>query len=340
MTSKNKSLDADVTSKSEEIAMLQSKISALDIEIQNLQSYIDQCKQELTAERGPRLEALRQLEQDLRAKEDELSQQVIAIKNASTEASQAEARYMAAQLLNESLSVERDELTQWKHDAEEKLQNQASQIEDLTSQASSLRNRCNEHEGFIKEQQAHIEDLEQRLKSASFAVVRFEEDFIATSKEVSLLKDKVKSKHAELQALNDEVTELRLWKEEARANIRSKSKDIKALTSEKEELELKIQELSSREQSLLSQICTANEEKMALAKSSLDMAGAYEEKMKCLKVAAERAVVLELNLKQQRCRHEQTQHAVKTLEQALLVSWKCRRFLISFIHISHTGSDV
>ncbi|KAL7520732.1 hypothetical protein ACHAWX_005442 [Stephanocyclus meneghinianus] len=329
MTSKNQSLEADVTSKSEEISMLQSKISSLDVEVQNLQSYIDHYKQELTAERGPRLEALRQLEQDLRAKEEEVSQQLIAIKNASTEASQAEARYMAAQLLNESLSVERDELTQWKHDAKEKLLNQASRIEDLTSQASSLRSLCDEHEGSIEEQKAHIADLEQRLKSASFAVVRFEEDFIATSKEVSSLKDKVRAKHVELEALNDEVTELRLWKEEARAIIRSKSKDMKALISEKEDLELKIQELSSREQSLLSQICTANEEKMALAKSSLDMAGAYEEKMKSLQVAAERAVVLEMDLKQQRCRHEQAQLAVKTLEHALLAVEKERQKLLN-----------
>ncbi|KAL3786445.1 hypothetical protein HJC23_011026 [Cyclotella cryptica] len=328
ITSKNKSLEADVASKSEEILKLKSQVSDLDTEIQKLQSDIHKCKEELTAERGQRLDALRQLRQEVHAKEVEISEKIIEIKNASTEASQAEARYMAAKLLNETLSVERDELTHWKHGAEEKLKQQASHIEDLTSQASSLRNRCDEHEGFIKEQKEYIEDLEHRLKSTTFVVSRFEEDFIATSKEISSLKDEVKSKQAELDALNDKVTELRVWKEEASAKIQSKDKDMKILTSAKNDLESKIRELSSREKSLLSQLSTVNDEKMALAKSSLDMAEAYEEKMKSLKIAAERAGMLEMDLKHQRCKHEQAQHAVKTLEKALLAVEKERKKLL------------
>jgi chromosome segregation ATPase len=88
MTSKNQSLEHEVISKSEEITSLKAEISRLKTNIQDLQEYV-------VAERGPRLDALRQLEVELREKEEQISKQLIETKNASDEVVQAEAKVVS-----------------------------------------------------------------------------------------------------------------------------------------------------------------------------------------------------------------------------------------------------
>jgi chromosome segregation ATPase len=200
---------------------------------------------------------------------------------------------------------ERDELKQSKHEADEKLETLTVQVQSLTSQTSSLQAQCKTQVASIKEKEACIKSLEDRVKSKAFAIARYEEEMIATSKEISYLK----SKCQELEALSSNA----------------KSDVLSELLSDKADLESKLQSLRLQEQSLALELSTINEEKIALAKSSLDMAEAYEEKIKSLQADAKRADELTVELEQQRCMYEQAQLAVKSLQQALVVSSECPR---------------
>lgn len=203
--------------------------------------------------------------------------------------------------MNESVMSERDDLRQWKHDAEGKIQALTTHIEDLTSQTKSLQTRCQKQEAFIQVKDSLTEELNHKVKSKKFALARYEEDMIMASKEISVLKAKCQ----ELETLS--------------SNIKSNEKqtEYEILLSEKAELESKIQALTDQEKSLMSQLSTLNAEKIALAKSSLDMAEAYEEKIKNLQEDVGRTNA-ELELRQNK--YEQAQAAVKSLNQALLVS--------------------
>lgn len=305
LTGQNQCLEQDVASKTEEISRLIAEISSLKNKHDDLQAFI-------AAERGPRLDALRQLESDLREKEEQISQQLIESKNASNEMIQTEAKFVSLQLLNEAITTERDDLVCWKQHAEEKLQVLTTQVEDLTSRSTLLQSRCNSHESSIKEKEALIIDMERCMKSKTFAIARYEEQMIETSKEIASLR----SKCQELEALtNNSAQNGRV------SGPETNSENIEILVSEKADLESKVQLLVQQERSLSAQISTINEEKIALAKSSLDMAEAYEEKIKSLQVDVDRSNAAVSELEKQRCKYEEAQQAVKSLEKALLVRY-------------------
>jgi chromosome segregation ATPase len=289
---------------------LTGEISSLKHNILDLQDFI-------AAERGPRLDALRQLETDLRDKEHEMARQLAESKNASNDAIQAEAK-----LLNEAITSERDDLFQWKQEAEHRLKELRLKVEELTSQLTALQCRCNEQENTIKEKADLVKDLEHSVKSKKFALSRYEEDMIAASKEIVVLK----SKCEDLDALSntpcdsDRVSKLEEWKREAEITLESNRKHIELLLSEKENLQSKMKEFVLQEQSLASQLSSIHDEKIALAKSSLEMAEAYEEKIQSLQDDASRLNELAKELEKQKCKYEDAQMAIKSLEMALVVS--------------------
>jgi chromosome segregation ATPase len=251
-----------------------------------------------------------------------MARQLAESKNASNGAIQAEAKYVSLKLLNEAITSERDDLMEWKQEAEHRLKVLGSQVEELTLQSTALQRQCNEQESTIKEKRDLIKDLEHSFKSKRFAVARYKENMILTSKEIAILKSKCK----ELEALtntscdDDQVAKLEEWKQGAEITLESNLEHIECLLSEKENLESKIKELVLHEQSLSSQLSTIHNEKIALANSSLDMAEAYEVKIKSLQDDADRLNELTPELEKQRDKYEDAQMAIKSMEMALVVS--------------------
>lgn len=238
-----------------------------------------------------------------RQKEEQIPQQLAESKKAPNKVTRAEAKYLSLKLLNEFITSERDELVQWKQDAEEKLQTLAKQVDELTSQTISLQIRCNEQKTAIFEKEALINNLE-KVKSTpkNFAVAQYVEEMTERSKDIS--SPKVKCEEMELLTSkciqDDRLSKLEKWQNEARATIKCKSNEIQYLIAVKTDLEFKIQELQQREKCLSSQLSTVNEEKNTLASRSNE---------------------LEVELEKQKCQYEVAQLAVKSLKKALLVSY-------------------
>lgn len=322
LKARNQCLELDITDKSNEISKLTGEISSLKHNILDLQDFI-------AAERGPRLDALRQLETDLRDKEQEMARQLAESKNASNDAIQAEAKYVSLKLLNEAITSERDDL-------EHRLKELGLKVEELTSQLTALQCRCNEQENTIKEKADLVKDLEHSVKSKKFALSRYEEDMIVASKEIAVLK----SRCEDLDALSntpcdsDRVSKLEEWKREAEITLESNRKRIELLLSEKENLQSKMKEFVLQEQSLASQLSSIQDEKIALAKSSLEMAEAYEEKIKSLQDDGSRLNELATELEKQKCKYEDAQMAIKSLEMALVVSSCIFCYYIELLHLN------
>lgn len=165
------------------------------------------------------------------------------------------------------------------------------ELHDLRTKTSSLI-PCNEVETLIKEKDDCIKDLQHRLQSKKLALARYEEDYTSKLQEICHYKSRCK----ELETIT-----------------------IKLKLNETD-LESKVQELTAQEGDLKSQLSVVNGEKTALAKRSIDMAASYEERLKTLQVDAGRASELAVELDHQRCKCEQAQMAMKSLQQALLVS--------------------
>ena len=177
-----------------------------------------------------------------------------------------------------------------------RAKDQSKEIKILQTELDDLRKKtsssipCND--ALIKEKDDHIKDLQQKLQSKKLALAQYEEDYTSRIKEICHYKSKCK----ELETMT-----------------------IKLKFNETD-LESKIQELTAQDESLKSQLSVVTKEKTALAKDLIDMAASYEDRIKTLQVDAGRASELAVELDHQRHKCEQAQMAVKSLQEALLVS--------------------
>eukprot|EP01082_Thalassiosira_pseudonana_P014191 g13060.t1 g13060 contig7:794003-798765(-) len=326
----------------EEIALKQAEVCRI---LQDLVESKDHCETlkadvlELSVENSTLTTNMKRLESELEEIRDASEVQLAAerearadLKQMSTEVADMKSKIVSLTAFNEALTTELDELKQLKRE-------QSDELAVMNRQATSLLDLCNEQQRSIREREAEIKRLEEELGGRTCVVFSYEEDFIAKSKEEAFLNEKMEALATEIDALHtkvsclsemnkhsiDEVQSLKYRNQEAEVTINENSKEIIALKTEKLHLSLKVEELSAKEKELAAELSLINEEKIALASSSLDMASAFEEQ---LQLSVDRTVVLEMEIVRQKTKYEKARKAMEGLERALLTVEKQRKKLV------------
>lgn len=204
-----------------------------------------------------------------------------------------------------------EELTAWKDKASDRLKRNKEELSQLSSDNSILLTKCNEQEVVIEKNKEEIQTLRQKLEVESFAVTRFEEDFLEHSKNMMALKESIKNKTSDITRLTAKIDDLTAMNNQLAEQVTSAPDREKAI-QEKEKLAMKmnyhkeISQLKNQNTSLTSKIESLVAEQQEL-----------KEKMG---TASGNAALLEDELQYERMRHEETKQAVEGMEKALVVS--------------------
>jgi chromosome segregation ATPase len=187
------SLEQTINAKNDEISALRVELTTTDHNIQHLQDLLQESKEEfknqLLSERGNRIQATRHLESSLVEKEEEIKHHLESMKNASAAMTRMESKVVSLQLVNDTLVVERDELTRWRRDVEEQMKVKDLRADDLMSQIELLRKDCRELGDLLKQREAESRSFDVKLDFESRERTKLEAITIEKSKEVEFLRD-------------------------------------------------------------------------------------------------------------------------------------------------------
>jgi chromosome segregation ATPase len=187
------SLEQTINAKNHEISALRVELTTTDHNIQHLQDLLQESKEEfknqLLSERGNRIQATRHLESSLVEKEEEIKHHLESMKNASAAMTRMESKVVSLQLVNDTLVVERDELTRWRRDVEEQMKVKDLRADDLMSQIELLRKDCRELGDLLKQREAESRSFDVKLDFESRERTKLEAITIEKSKEVEFLRD-------------------------------------------------------------------------------------------------------------------------------------------------------
>jgi chromosome segregation ATPase len=197
-----------------------------------------------------------------------------------------------------------DELSTWKTDAKERLKCNEGELSKLRSDNTILLTKCNDQQLIMEKQQEDIKALSHKLEVESFAVSRFEEDFLEHSKTMVTLKDSVKNKTDEIEKLTALIDEL---------TAQAKN----APQTEKENIEKERLALKMNHHKELSYLKTQTMDLTAKVEHLLAEQDEFKSQIEAL---SGNAALLEGELKTERRKHKETKLAVEGMEKALRVS--------------------
>ena len=204
-----------------------------------------------------------------------------------------------------------EELTALKDKANDRLKRNKEELSQLSSDNSILLTKCNEQEVVIEKNKEEFQTLRQKLEVESFAVTRFEEDFLEHSKNMMALKESIKNKTSDITRLTAKIDDLTAMNHQLAEQVTS-APDKERAIQEKEKLAMKmvyhkeISQLKNQNTSLTSKIESLVAEQQEL-----------KEKMG---TASGNTALLEDELQYERMRHKETKQAVEGMEKALVVS--------------------
>ena len=193
-----------------------------------------------------------------------------------------------------------------------------------------------EEEFILKSKDFDTMKHDMEIKLQDICDLRSEPDYMAalddeTIKETEALTSwreeaelTMKNKLVEVLALETQRDRLQSDLEKIQNDLNLSHYSDEKLENEVEELCSKVIELETTEKDLVAQLSSLNEETIILARSSLEMATAFKEKIKHLQPGADCAAVLESDLKCQRTKYHHTQLAMAGLKKALLTVEKER----------------
>ncbi|KAL7477115.1 hypothetical protein ACHAW6_002927 [Cyclotella cf. meneghiniana] len=256
------SLENNMNAKDEKISELYAQISTTKLHVEQLEIQLFECKEDfknqLKAEQAPRLDIICDLKSALLKKDDEIKQYKEDMKNAFAEITNMESRVVSFQLLNDALAVERDELRQWKYDAEENMKAHDLRLDEVTSESIALRRKCCELSELLNEKDSNAKSWQQKLDLEAHALSKLEGDAIVKSKEIESLKEEVEAKSIRINELTKEINhlqdqempilfekikELDEFNKMNKAKLVSNDEEIKALASQNAQLSSRIIEL-------------------------------------------------------------------------------------------------
>eukprot|EP00956_Cyclotella_meneghiniana_P000807 scaffold919_cov74-Cyclotella_meneghiniana.AAC.2 len=204
-----------------------------------------------------------------------------------------------------------EELTAWKDESTDRLKRNKEELSELSSDNSLLLTKCNEQEIVIEKNEEEIEILKRKLEVETFAVQRFEEDFLEHSKNMMTLKESIKNKTNDITRLTAKIDDLTAMNQQLAEQVTS-APDKERAIQEKEKMAMKmnhhkeISQLKNTNSSLTSKIASLVAEQQELREKLGTVNG--------------NAALLEDELQRERMRHKETKQAVEGMEKALVVS--------------------
>ena len=171
------------------------------------------------------------------------------------------------ELLQDSIYKERDELKDWKREAEATLKNQSQDLDQLISQNSTLLDLCNEKEEFIKDlsqfkleaegtiatqssklselssQTSHLLEVCSEQQSTVKELTQWKSDAEQTMKDQSTDLNELVTDNASLISRCEEqsqvIKELSVWKAEVEDNLKSSEDELSILRTDNDDLRTK-----------------------------------------------------------------------------------------------------
>jgi chromosome segregation ATPase len=204
-----------------------------------------------------------------------------------------------------------EDMTSWKTGAKDRLKRNEEELSRLKSDNAILLNKCNDQQAAIDKHLKDINTLSHKLEVETFAVSRFEEDFLEHSKNMMILKETIKSKTGEVEALTATIEELKALNSQMAEQAKN-APNTERENQEKEKIAMKMNHHKE-----LSYLKT---QKLSLASRVDDLLAEQEEFKSQIEALSGNAVLLEKELKAEREKHKETRSAVEGMEKALVVS--------------------
>lgn len=204
-----------------------------------------------------------------------------------------------------------EDMTSWKTDAKDRLKRNEEELSKLKSDNTILLNKCSDQQGAIDKHCKNIDALSHKLEVETFAVSRFEEDFLEHSKNMMMLKETIKSNEIEIEHLTSKIKEL----EALNSQVAEQAKNAPNTEREHQEKEKMTMKMNHHKE--LSYLKT---QKLSLASRVEDLLAEQEEFKSQVEALSGNAELLEKELKAEREKHKETKLAVEGMEKALRVS--------------------
>eukprot|EP00956_Cyclotella_meneghiniana_P034292 scaffold103135_cov71-Cyclotella_meneghiniana.AAC.11 len=204
-----------------------------------------------------------------------------------------------------------EELTAWKDESTDRLKRNKEELSDLSSYNSLLLTKCNEQEIVIEKNEEEINMLRQKLAVESFAVQRFEEDFLEHSKNMMTLKESIKNKTNDITRLTAKIDDLTAMNQELAEQVTSGPDKERAIQEE----EKRAMKMNHHKE--ISQLKNTNS---SLTSKINSLVAGHQELREKMGTVNGNAALLEDELQRERMRHKETKQAVEGMEKALMVS--------------------
>lgn len=235
-----------MNTKNDEISKLQAELSSHQQDIERfkflLQENKEEFKTQLAAESSAKIDATRNLESSLLEKDAELSQHKEDMKDLSNQIASMESKVISLQLLNDNLSAERDELTQFKREAEENTKAKDLKLDEFSLQTNSLREDCRKLEEQLRDVDVERDVVVRKLDLEAHAMKELEDDSAEKAKEIECLREYLRLKTNKIEELTTKISSL-----EAQGGNMDKmdrnDDDIATLAAANKQLTNKVEEL-------------------------------------------------------------------------------------------------